>query len=260
MDSSLQNVSTQDLYYICQMVDNVTRDPGKYIRSIEDIFGDAASTSLTRPFPKYTSFHDFIHNIISSVIWEQANDRAEVEIEGKGLWIDHLIEANDDRLERGDWGAISSFRGAVGDYLELLSDLGIIEQVCDLVTSQVFHVLFSNRFTLRSFGKMTSYYVLDVAPHFASNAFTGRGKLRRVDIPQWARNAVFHRDKGRCVFCRADLTKVFSIDTKIHFDHMVPLAQGGMNCVTNIQLCCERCNLNKGASSDATSYDYEPWF
>ncbi len=242
------------------MVDNVTRDPGSYIRNIEDIFGDAASSSLTRSFPKYTSFHIFIHEVIESVIWEQANSRVEVEVEGKGLWIDHLIEANDDHLERDDWGKVAAFRGSVDEYLAFLVDLGVVEQVCDLITQQVFHVLFANRFTLRSFGKMISSYVTDAAPSFEPKAFTTKGKLRRVAVPQWARSAAFHRDKGRCVFCKADLTKVFSIKTKVHFDHIIPLAQGGTNCVTNLQLSCEACNLDKGARSDSTSYEYEPWF
>jgi hypothetical protein len=260
MASRLQNVSTQDLYYICQMVDNVTRDPGNYIRHVDDNFGDAASASLVRPFPKYTSFHSFINAVISSVIWEQANNRNEVEVRGRGLWIDHLIEANDDHLERDDWDEVAAFRGSVEDYLVFLSEIGVVEQVTDLITDQVFHVLFSNRYTLKSFGKMISYYVTGVAPSFAPNAFTLQGKLRRVAFPQWARTAVFHRDKGRCVFCKTDLSKLLSIETKIHFDHIVPLAHGGMNCVTNLQLSCEACNVGKGARSASTSYEYEPWF
>lgn len=260
MNSELQNVSTEDLYYICQMVDNVSRDPGSYIRHIEDIFGDAASGSLVRDFPKYTCFHIFIHEIISSVIWESANNRHEVEVEGRRLWIDRLIDANDQNLERDDWDKVAAFRGSVDEYLDFLSELGVIEQVCDLITNQVFYVLFANRFTLRSFGKMVSSYVLDTAPSFSPDSFTVTGKLRRSHVPQWAKNATFHRDKGRCVFCKADLTKIYSVGTKVHFDHIVPLAYGGMNCVSNLQLCCEVCNLKKGATSDNTSYDYEPWF
>jgi hypothetical protein len=242
------------------MVDNVTRDPGSYIRHIEDIFGDASSASLAQPFPKYTPFHSFINAVISSVVWEQANDRIEVEMHGKGLWIDHVIKANNDHLERDDWDKVAAFRGSVGDYLSFLSEIGVVEQVSDLITDQVFHVLFSNRYTLRSFGRMISYYVTNDAPSFAPNAFTSQRRLRRVAFPQWAKTAVFHRDKGRCVFCKTDLSKLLSIETKVHFDHIIPLAHGGMNCVTNLQLSCEACNVGKGARSDLTSFEYEPWF
>lgn len=40
---------------------------------------------------------------------------------------------------------------------------------------------------------------------------------------------------------------------------MVPLEQGGMNDVTNIQLLCSSCNLSKGTFS-ATSNIYQNWY
>lgn len=38
MVSQLQKVSSVDLYFICQMVDGVTRKPCEYLRNFEDIF------------------------------------------------------------------------------------------------------------------------------------------------------------------------------------------------------------------------------
>ena len=38
MVSQLQKVSSVDLYFICQMVDGVTRKPCEYLRNVEDIF------------------------------------------------------------------------------------------------------------------------------------------------------------------------------------------------------------------------------
>lgn len=242
------------------MVDNVTRDPGSYLRHIEDFFGDARSTLLVRSFPKETCFHIFIQDLVASVIWESANSRYEVEVEGKGLWIDRLIEANDDFLLRDDWETVANFKGDVGSYLGFLSEIGVIDEVCELVSQQVFHVLFANRGTLQSFGRMVSDYVSETAHSFAPEAFTLNGQLKRTHIKKWAKDAVFHRDKGRCVLCTTDLTKIYSKLTATHFDHIVPLASGGLNCVTNLQLCCDGCNLSKGARSDMTSLEYEPWF
>ena len=48
-------------------------------------------------------------------------------------------------------------------------------------------------------------------------------------------------------------------EREIHYDHMVPLEQGGMNDVTNIQLLCSSCNLSKGTFS-ATSNIYQNWY
>ncbi|AVL54472.1 hypothetical protein CEP88_19020 [Roseobacter denitrificans] len=61
--SQLQRVSSVDLYYICQMVDGVTREPGAYLRNVEDIFGDMSSSSLARKFPKWTCFHVFVEEL-----------------------------------------------------------------------------------------------------------------------------------------------------------------------------------------------------
>jgi hypothetical protein len=72
MVSQLQMVSIVDLYYICQLVDGVTRTPGAFLRNIEDIFGHTSSASLVRKFPKWTCFHIFVEDLISSVIFEDA--------------------------------------------------------------------------------------------------------------------------------------------------------------------------------------------
>lgn len=51
-----------------------------------------------------------------------------------------------------------------------------------------------------------------------------------------------HRlQRGRCAGCRV------ALGTKYHRDHIVPLALGGSNQPTNIQLMCRPCNLSKSA-------------
>lgn len=45
-----------------------------------------------------------------------------------------------------------------------------------------------------------------------------------------------------CGVCRRDLRVV-----GYHVDHVVPIAKGGLNVVSNLQLLCARCNLSKGA-------------
>lgn len=258
MVSQLQNVSTVDLYYICQMVDNVTRSPGNYLRHIEDIFGDAASTNLVRKFPKWTNFHIFIEEVISSVIFERANSRMET-VEN-GLWVNSLLDANEGFISDKSWDLINNHQGMIPDYLQMLAEEGIIDELTEGLSKQVFHVLFANRGTLRAFGNMISYYVSDTAFSFSPNEFTNNGHLKRAYVPKWATNAVFHRDKGRCVFCKTDLTNTVAQNNKLHFDHIVPLALGGTNCVTNLQLSCETCNLGKGARSASTSQEYEAWY
>jgi 5-methylcytosine-specific restriction endonuclease McrA len=44
------------------------------------------------------------------------------------------------------------------------------------------------------------------------------------------------------------------------FDHIVPLADGGLNDVTNMQLLCRECNRRKRDGEAVTSDFYEAWY
>ncbi|MDX8347502.1 hypothetical protein SLH49_05835 [Cognatiyoonia sp. IB215446] len=210
-----------DLYYVCQMVDGVTREPGAYLRNVEDIFGDMASSSLVRAYPKWTCFHIFVEELISSVIFEDAEKFKNVP--GR-YWVDYLLRSNGisaQPVNSSDFGRNDGY-----EYLEALQQEDLISQLCETVSKQVFHVLFSNRGTMSAFGHMVSYYVLHTASAFASDAFNGSGHLNRVSVPLWAKSAVFHRDKGRCVLCQKDLTRLFSQQSQVHYDHIIPLDLG----------------------------------
>lgn len=51
--------------------------------------------------------------------------------------------------------------------------------------------------------------------------------------------ALFDKQGGRCVYCGK------SLDSGYHADHIVPLARGGSNWISNIQLTCPTCNTKK---------------
>jgi len=56
-------------------------------------------------------------------------------------------------------------------------------------------------------------------------------------VPQDVRQAVWQRDGGKCVQCRAD--------NYLEYDHIIPHSKGGANSVANVQLLCRSCNLKK---------------
>jgi 5-methylcytosine-specific restriction endonuclease McrA len=64
---------------------------------------------------------------------------------------------------------------------------------------------------------------------------------RYVRVPYRAavpltRRAVFARDGGRCVYCRAPATSI---------DHVLPRSRGGRHVWENVVSCCRRCNHAK---------------
>ncbi|MGJ3231556.1 MAG: hypothetical protein ACFE0P_07145 [Oceanicaulis sp.] len=138
-------MSTVDLYYICQMVDGVTRQPGAYLRNIEDIFGDMPSATLVQNYPKWTCFHDFVEALISSVVYEDANTSAHGPAK---LWIDHLLESNGigrAAVNPSEFGEVDGY-----EYLDALAQEDLIAQLTDTVAKQVFHVfeLLPDRWTV----------------------------------------------------------------------------------------------------------------
>jgi hypothetical protein len=117
------------------------------------------------------------------------------------------------------------------------------------------HMLFSNRHFLLDLHSSLAEFLRSPARPTRLPALP----IPRVAIPRWAKRAVFFRDHGRCVFCQADLSGVVDLEKEEHFDHMVALADGGVNDPTNLQLTCRRCNLRKGKKAK-TEYLYAEWW
>jgi len=132
------------------------------------------------------------------------------------------------------------------------------EELFSRMADEAFHILFYNRNFLLRFNELTSETIKETK--FPNNLITKKGRLKRINIPKWVKRAVFHRDKGRCVYCNTDLTDLCNTLTKKNYDHIVPLDLYGANDPCNIQLTCESCNKSKSSREASTSFRYQPWW
>ena len=60
---------------------------------------------------------------------------------------------------------------------------------------------------------------------------------KRPHIPREVVDAVWRRDKGRCVYCNSD--------QELQLDHIIPFSKGGATTFENLQLLCRTCNNKK---------------
>lgn len=67
--------------------------------------------------------------------------------------------------------------------------------------------------------------------------------VERKNFPSWAKKTIISRERGHCADCGASI--ILELEDNYHFDHIMPLYQGGTNDLSNFQLLCQRCNLSK---------------
>ena len=65
-------------------------------------------------------------------------------------------------------------------------------------------------------------------------------KNLRINIPQAVRKYVLQRNNYQCQSCGRNNT-----ETQLNIDHIIPLATGGSNDISNLQVLCSRCNQQK---------------
>lgn len=177
------------------------------------------------------------------IIWsEKENFTFEVE-----RAIEHYYDISNRFCEWIEDKEYELLEDAFYEYLSELWFFDKYENVVNKIADEMFYILFLNR----NFLLLFNYYISLIHDSISQHIY----------IPKWVKNAVFYRDRGRCVLCGKDLSGTMAIIeyNKVHYDHIVPLDQGGINDVSNIQLLCEKCNLTKGTKS-ITNNIYQNWF
>jgi HNH endonuclease len=279
-------------YYFLSQLDQLVAEDLILDRYLSDYF-EAAIWDYITPFQKWTALHMFSSVFIDMVLGADFDRAAESTYVRRGscttccsypgpaahllaadLCHIHAIEAStlDDALRGwvssraccptgGQSMITSDLEDAWTDWRLEESHDRLLEQIAE----EMFFVLFANRSLLRRFNLHMALRIGQLSPdesnvHLLRADSQGNTRLVRAQPPEWAKRAVFFRDRGYCCACGRNLENSRSPINSAEFDHIVPLAAGGMNDVTNLQLLCKSCNGNKRAQVTDTSDLYERWY
>lgn len=276
-----------ETYYFANAIRNILADPSAYLRNLDAFYGDDRHLMHSRPFPRFSAFHTFLWFVIDDLI----SDSDSLDIDKRRKMVERFADLPHYAFGRDPtvlpinealayyqiphesfevWlkGQGRSFAEVdeddVAEYHEHLRSEGPMETLTLRAVHEVFFVLFANRRVLLWFNSMMASQFrdtdLDEVPQEYACNFARSGALRRVRIPSWVKRAVYFRDRGCCVACHRDLSGMLNISANEHYDHIVPLAGGGLNDVTNIQLLCDDCNRKKSGGQPLTSDLYEAWY
>lgn len=274
MRQSLVSMEYFETYYYANIVHNVLDDPMDFLRNLNNWHEDREVGLFLQPFRKWSVLHDFSYFVISELMYERIDDIAVDAIVNDpkyALWIDEAARRHDIRTEgfRQWLNAASRPLNEVTEddihgYHNYLGESGALDSLLTQLSNEVFFLLFGNRALLARLNNYVAAAVQNIernslAPEDLS-LLQADGVPARVHIPEWVRRAVFFRDRGMCAACNTDLSGLVTVENDKHFDHIIPLAAGGINDVTNIQLLCGPCNLKKGPKVVGTSSRYEAWY
>ncbi|MFF3642446.1 HNH endonuclease [Streptomyces sp. NPDC002564] len=279
-------------YRIANTVDTIMRDPFAYLRELEGLTVDNGIMDFLPHWQRDSALHKFIRYIADDIFMADSHGPSRVPhgpdpvhpqwilpadlammnygIINEPLFFIPDAPSNGDPFDRTEGNTDSDpyfVQNACSDYLMHLPQLQPYVDLMDRIADEVFFVMFTNRRALASLNKFLSMYLDGFDPAYfgkedqeLTKLFKREGELKRVRPPVWARRAVFYRDRGRCTGCRVNLSGLIDTFDVANYDHMIPLARGGLNDVTNLQLLCEKCNTSKGDRIRIPSNRYRRWY
>ncbi|HDC0618635.1 TPA: HNH endonuclease [Salmonella enterica] len=264
-----------DVYFFCHAIKNILNNQSDYIRGLNDFYGDGRINRFDIPFPRWSHFHDFVefivlniysedlkHDHLSNVLNNMKNYSSRA-VSDDNISVNSFEYIHEKYLAHLNENELEISYTTVSDLEEFLYEFHSSEEFLKHIENtvrEVFYILFGNRKVMQDFNEMIARAREDEIDIIDTKYHKDNGVLKRKNIPEWVKNAVYHRDKGRCVVCKKDITRIVNIYNIVNFDHIVPLAMFGLNDISNIQLLCAECNGEKKANNTLTSHDYYEWY
>lgn len=235
-----------NVYYFCQLA-NESMGKFEYIRTNAE-FRENLFIDEIKDFPKISVLRAYCSWLIDRVFYEQAkyiSQYGEVVDFNPISWIIQAAKKYYEiTVEYKICDKEEDFEDNFTNFVDYLGDEydDLYWNIIERIATEVEYILFQNREFLLRFNQ-------EIAVSFEEN------NVKRAYMPEWVKRAILFRDKGRCVFCKKDLTGLYTLldDGDKQFDHIVSLDEGGINDVCNIQLTCQDCNLKKLNSSSTSS-------
>lgn len=260
-------------YYIANIIQNILSDKWDYLRLMDDFYETIGEDSLCLAFSQDNILKKFIQFILgyeareelSEIFPEDYNPRKQhfkktpVELWLKQYEIEHLTARQ--WLQEAKGGTEDEcFVDRMNDYYDELWLTGPMEELFRRRSEEIFFILFQNRTICAQLIACVSGRVQQMKKNEYPEALRVDGILKRKILPEWAKRAIFFRDRGKCVECGKDLTESYSAFCEPEYDHIVPLKLGGINDIVNIQLMCKQCNRAKTGDTIFASHKYEKWY
>jgi len=244
---NLKEYKFDSIYDLVSLIDGHVKNGSEFWNYDEELFVKCATK-----FSKFTLLH--LYTITTALNYYRRDFRKNgdcIDEDGIQYWYG-LFETYKVKYDRFD------FEKEEDIYCWYEKSENTFSNLFEKMADEVFHILFSNRNFLLQFNELLHNTTIDAS--IPIERLTKKGTIKRINIPIWVKKAVFHRDKGRCVYCNTDLTNIYNTLINSNYDHMVPLDLMGVNDPCNIQLTCERCNKRKSNEEGSTGIKYIPWW
>lgn len=254
MYSQLKEYKYKDIYRFLSVVQESVEEEVGFWNFNEEMFADAATK-----FNKTSLLDIYITTTLFNYYHREFRKNGDcIENDEIERWIEIMkvygIHPNIEYDEDADDASLVWFNKNVEHF----------ENLFEKISPELVHILFNDKQFLFKFNCLLQDVIKDENKDYnipwPEGSLNEDGTIKRQAIPKWVKNAVYHRDKGHCVFCCKDLSGLVNILKQSNYDHIIPLKQFGTNDPCNIQLTCEECNKRKGAQVKLPKYKYQSWW